>query len=245
MAGASAYDQSVIQQMFKVKKTLAEMLRDRGYNITNDGWLLNKDIEVPDFIRHYERISGHGSGTFKEALSSTYDKDDDPTGKFSLRVFFPETPMKGGKKATIGKDRIDRILKHMTENAITKVIVVTETALSSQAGGQLTNFPAWTLEHFMYKELTYNLTEHFLAPKHRLMSLDEITRFLGENDLDTENLPIMSFQDPMARYYGAKPGDLFEIERFDILGASMVSNSVAHRAVREIPLEMPVQKKMT
>ncbi len=245
MAGASAYDQSVILQIFKVKKTLAEMLRDRGYNITNDDWLLDENTKITDFIRHYERVSGHGNGTFKEALSSIYDKDDDPTGKFSLRMFFPETPVKGGKKATIGKAMIDRILKHMTENDITKVIIVTETALSPAAAGQLTNFPAWTLEHFMYKELTYNLTKHFLVPKHRLMSLNEITRFLGENDLDIENLPIMSFQDPMARYYGAKPGDLFEIERFDILGASMVPDSIAHRAVREIPLEMPVQKKMT
>lgn len=241
MSGVGTYDQSVIQQIFKVKTTLTEMLRDRGYNITNDNWLLTENIKIRDFIHHYERISG----TFKEALSNTYEKDDDPTGRSSLRVVFPETPMKGGEKATIGKERIDRILKHMTENDITKVIIVTETALTPGSAGQLTNFPAWTLEHFMYKELAYNLTKHFLVPKHRLMSLDEITSFLSKNDLDIENIPVMSFRDPIARYYGAKPGDLFEIERFDILGASMVPDSIAHRAVREIPLEMPVQKKMT
>ena len=253
MSGADRYDQSVIQQIFKVKKTLTEMLRDRGYNTTNDEWLLRESLETRDFIHHYERQAQGGSKTFKEGLSNTYvknsdkdsDKDHDSSGKTRLRVFFPETPISGGKKTAIGKDKIDRILKHMTENDITKVIIVTETPLSPQAAGQLTNYPAWTLEHFMYKELTYNLTKHFLVPEHRLMSLPEITRFLDDNELDIENLPVMSYQGPISRYYGSKPGDIFEIKRFDISGSSMVSDSVAHRAVREIPLEMPVQKKMT
>jgi DNA-directed RNA polymerases I, II, and III subunit RPABC1 len=245
MSGAGRYDQSVIQQIFKVKKTLTEMLRDRGYNTTNDERLLSESTKIADFIYHYERQAQDGSKTFKEGLSNTYVKDDDPTGKTRLRVFFPETPISGGKKTAIGKDKIDRILKHMTENDITKVIIVTETPLSPQAAGQLTNYPAWTLEHFMYKELTYNLTKHFLVPEHRLMSLPEITRFLDDNELDIENLPVMSYQDPISRYYGSKPGDIFEIKRFDISGSSMVSDSIAHRAVREIPLEMPVQKKMS
>lgn len=245
MSRPSIYDQSVINQIFKVKRTLAELLSDRGYNTTNDEWLLGESTKIKDFIHHYEGTPQSGSKSFKDALSATYAKDDDPTGKTRLRVFFPETPISGGRKTAIGKDSIERILKRMAGDDITKVIIVTETQLSPQAAGQLNNYPAWTLEHFMYKELTYNLTKHFLTPEHRLMSLPEITRFLDDNKLDIENLPVMSYQDPISRYYGSKPGDIFEIKRFDISGSSMVSDSVAHRAVREIPLEMPVQKKMT
>ena len=245
MAGRNDFDQSLIKQMFKVKITLAEMLRDRGYMIDKDQWLLDETTKTTDFLHHYERISSQSEGTFRESLAQTYEKDNDPTGKFSLRVFFPETPVQGGEKKGIGKAQIDRILKYMTDHTVTRVIIVTETALSSQAAGQLRKYPAWHLEHFMYKELGYNVTKHFFVPAHRLMNLDEITQFLEGNDINIEDLPIMSIQDPIARYYGAKAGDLFEVERFDIIGTSMVSNSLAHRAVREIPLIMPVQKKQT
>jgi len=238
------YDNSLILQLLKVKKTLTQLLSDRGYNTKNDEWLLGDSTKIQDFIDHYDGITQSSIKTFKEALSATYDKDDDLTDKNRLRVFFPETPISGGTKSAIGKNSIERILKHMTDDKISKVIIVTETHLSPQAAGQLNNYPAWSLEHFMYKEMTYNLTKHFLTPKHRLMSLPEITKFLDDNEQDINNLPVMSYQDPISRYYGSKPGDIFEIERFDISGSSMVSDSVAHRVVREIPIEMPVQRKM-
>lgn len=71
------------------------------------------------------------------------------------------------------------------------------------------------IEMFSLDELLFNVTRHHLVPKHTLMPKvfkDELVASLRCKD---KNLPIIFSNDPVAKYYGARPGDLFRIDRKD------------------------------
>ena len=59
----------------------------------------------------------------------------------------------------------------------------------------------------------FNITEHDLVPKYRIMNLDDKKELLDKLYLDNEkNLPKILVTDPVAKFYGVRIGDLCEIE---------------------------------
>ena len=66
---------------------------------------------------------------------------------------------------------------------------------------------------FSTKELLFNITRHKLVPKHTLLSLDEKQELLQFYKVKEQHMPIISMVDPVAKYYGAKKGEVFRIER--------------------------------
>ena len=61
------------------------------------------------------------------------------------------------------------------------------------------------------ESLQFDLTEHKAVPPHKLMTPDEREQLL--KTYPAEVLPIISLDDPVSKYYGAHPGDVFEITR--------------------------------
>lgn len=68
-------------------------------------------------------------------------------------------------------------------------------------------------EVFFEYELLINLIDHELQPKFELLSNEEKSTKLNEYNLKERNLARMFNTDPIARYYAAKPGDIFRIIR--------------------------------
>lgn len=235
------YAESLVQLLFKIKLTLIELLSDRGYDTDNDAWL--QTTTIGDFITHYKQTAGSNSVKFKEALSETYYKKDTITtgGNNTLRVIFVETPKTSGKPANIGVNFIKDLNAYLDKHKDHDIIIVTETPLTHNAKTDIKKLISYNIEHFVYRHLVFNITKHFLVPKHRLMKSDEARTFLKENNINIDKLPIMSIEDPIARYYGASPGQIFEIERFDVTGIAISNTSISHRTVKDIPLEIPPQ----
>lgn len=237
---SDVYAESLVQQLLKVKRTLINLLTARGFDTQKDEWLVTTNIG--DFISHYDQIAMGNNTKFKEALSETYMKNDG--GKFdTLRVIFTETPRKKGKAGQIGVDIIRGILSYMEKHEIHNVIFITETSLTPDSGSHMKELPSFNIEHFMYQNLVFDVTEHFLVPKHRLMTSGQTREFLQGNDINIDKLPVISEMDPISRYYGAKTGQIFEIERFDVTGIAIAQTAVSHRAVKDVPLEIPPQPK--
>jgi DNA-directed RNA polymerase subunit H (RpoH/RPB5) len=61
--------------------------------------------------------------------------------------------------------------------------------------------------------LIYDIFEHNDVPLHRLLSPPELSQLLKERKLKLSQFPSMRMDDPMCRYLGGKPGDVFEITR--------------------------------
>ena len=61
--------------------------------------------------------------------------------------------------------------------------------------------------------LLFNITEHELVPKYRIMSHDEKEQLIKKLYLENENqLPFILITDPVAQFYGVKLGEVCEIE---------------------------------
>ena len=68
-------------------------------------------------------------------------------------------------------------------------------------------------EIFLYTEVIFNRTKHRLVPKHVLLTEAEKKDLLLTYDCKDTQLPRMVTTDFVCRYFGAKPGDMFKIDR--------------------------------
>jgi DNA-directed RNA polymerase subunit H (RpoH/RPB5) len=93
------------------------------------------------------------------------------------------------------------------------VIIITETPLSDKVFASLVNFIADRenpfIQVFVLQSLYLNCSRHYLVPKHRLLDDKERTEVAKKFDLT--KLPRIESQDPQAKYWGARPGDVMEI----------------------------------
>lgn len=55
--------------------------------------------------------------------------------------------------------------------------------------------------------------EHFLVPKHRVLSSEEAEQVLRKYGVKPHQLPSILASDPVVKLIGAKPGDIIEIIR--------------------------------
>jgi DNA-directed RNA polymerase subunit H (RpoH/RPB5) len=65
---------------------------------------------------------------------------------------------------------------------------------------------------FELRHLQFDISAHRKVPKHRILDKDEVNAVLKEFHANSPNLfPKIDSQDPMARWIGARPGDVLEI----------------------------------
>ncbi len=57
------------------------------------------------------------------------------------------------------------------------------------------------------------VTDHFLVPKHEILTLEEKQRVLGEYSATEEQFPFLFNSDPVVKEIHAKPGDMIKISR--------------------------------
>lgn len=71
------------------------------------------------------------------------------------------------------------------------------------------------LQVFTVPELLFNVTKHTLVPKHEVIKDEELAEELVKrfNVKNRHQLPLILKTDPIARYYGIKPGQVVKITR--------------------------------
>ena len=80
------------------------------------------------------------------------------------------------------------------------------------------------------KELQINITKHSLVPDHIKLDDEEIKELMEKHSIHSKaQLPLILKDDPIARYYNYKPGDVIKIPT--ALG-SLNSNYINYRYVR-------------
>ena len=68
---------------------------------------------------------------------------------------------------------------------------------------------------FHVGQLQFDITTHRKVPSHRLLNEDEKKAFVEKYHISSleNNMPLIDSQDPMAKWIGAKPGDVIEVIR--------------------------------
>ena len=72
-------------------------------------------------------------------------------------------------------------------------------------------------EIFKFTELMICIVEHILVPKHMILSQDETNQVLQEYCARKRDMPFIMSNDPVARFYNMKPGEICKIIRPSIL----------------------------
>jgi DNA-directed RNA polymerase subunit H (RpoH/RPB5) len=76
---------------------------------------------------------------------------------------------------------------------------------------------------FHISHLNFDISKHRKVPKHRILSEDEITKVMKKYNFEKlKSLPKIDCQDAMARWIGARPGDVVEITGLCVTSAENI-----------------------
>lgn len=79
------------------------------------------------------------------------------------------------------------------------------------------------VQMFYISHLNFDISKHRKVPAHRLLSGDEVTKLMKMYNIqELKQLPKIDSQDAMARWIGARPGDVVEISGLCVSSADNV-----------------------
>jgi DNA-directed RNA polymerase I, II, and III subunit RPABC1 len=184
-------------RLFRICKTLAAMLEKRGYMVPRE----TREMTPASFTQKY------GESPARESLTMLVEKADDETDQ--LFVFFPTDD-----KDKVGIKAIKIITDRMQEESVKNAIVVVQVDLNPFAKQAVQEMSStFRIEHFKDAELLVDITEHSLVPEHQVLSQNEKAELLNRYKLKETQLPRVQLNDPVARYYGMKRGQVVKIIR--------------------------------
>ncbi|WJX60674.1 DNA-directed RNA polymerases II and IV subunit 5A, variant 2 [Trifolium repens] len=187
------YSEAEITRLYRIRKTVMEMLRDRGY--------LVGDFEVN--MSKHEFREKFGENMKREDLVINKTKKDKPSDQ--IYVLFPE-------EVKVGVNTLRTYARRMKSENVSKAILVCQSSLTTQAQ----NFILASrihIEIFQEAELLVNVKDHVLVPEHQVLTDTEKKTLLERYTLKETQLPRIQVKDPVARYYGLNRGEVVKIIR--------------------------------
>jgi DNA-directed RNA polymerase I, II, and III subunit RPABC1 len=169
------------------RKVILNMLSARKFLVPTDPEEIKKITESED-----EQYSTH--------------KIDDPNVK--IYIFYPVGPK-------VGVLPIRQYVKIMNDNNVNRAIVVAKESITPFAKQIFVDSKknGLVMEYFKENELLIDKLKHVLVPKHELIDESEKDELLQIYKLKEAQLPKILSTDPIARYFGARRGEVFKITR--------------------------------
>lgn len=121
-------------------------------------------------------------------------------------------------KTRVSEKEFNNFITFASENDHTgDILIVTPTRPSEMVLKLLCNHVAnkenQQVQIFELRHLQFDISKHRKVPKHRIISDKEITEMFKQYNIKTPSpLPKIWCQDPMAKWIGARPGDILEVE---------------------------------
>jgi DNA-directed RNA polymerase I, II, and III subunit RPABC1 len=181
-------------RLWRVRKTLLEMLRDRNYIVRESD--LNMTLE------EFQQLFGEVPRRDELEVFATHSGNEDD----SIIAFFPDE--KPGVKT------LNNYVQKMRDVEASRAILVLSQPLTAQARNSLSEVnQKYPMEQFVEQDLLVNITKHQLVPQHVVLSEDEKRELLRRYKVYESQLPRIQTNDPVARYYGLRRGNVVRILR--------------------------------
>ncbi|CAF2484130.1 unnamed protein product [Rotaria sp. Silwood2] len=195
-------DESLIYNLWRIRRTVLQMCHDRGYLVSQD--------ELDQTLDQFKDTYGDKPSENKPArshLNVVVAHNDDPTNTLIAR--FSDQEKNGVKE-------IKEYCKKMEDEHLTSTILIVQKGLTPMARDVIIN----ELENkkiqfqvFLESELLVNITEHHLVPQHIILTQEEKQELLQRYRLKESQLPRIQSGDPVARYFGLTRGQVVRITR--------------------------------
>lgn len=217
-------DYVAANKLFTIKKNQLKMVRRRGYIVEpqEEDILL---VSLQDFLDVYIPYAKQLKQSMRQILSRPYTNAEGE----KLVVYYADEPVSTKK---LGIEALGNAIVMCEKYNTKNLILITAVSLSSAAAKEIEKMVSYNIYVFLENDMTYDPTEHYFTPAHRALTVEEQRKFLQDNDLSLDQLPIISTADMISRYYGFRPGQVIEIRRTNLYDA-IVQNSLSYRAVRE------------
>ncbi|XP_010535925.1 PREDICTED: DNA-directed RNA polymerases II and IV subunit 5A [Tarenaya hassleriana] len=184
-----------LKRLFRVRKTLMQMLKDRDYFVTDSEIGMTKG----QFIMKY------GENMKREDLDVQKAKRNDSSDQ--IYIFFPE-------EAKVGVKTMKTYTNRMKSENVSRAILVVQQNLTPFARTVINEISSkFHLEVFQEAELLVNIKEHVLVPVHQVLASEEKRTLLERYTVKETQLPRIQVTDPVARYFGLKRGQVVKIIR--------------------------------
>ena len=195
------------QTLYKVRKTVLEMIHDRGVTVPSD-----ENITFEQFTVKYDNnnLDIYINDTFKN---------------LKYYVFF-HNDVKNFSKSDL-KAIINKIILNYDDQNINLILILKEKE-NNAITKELTKEVYKNVEVFLRKNMIFNITHHVFQPKFSILTKEEETELVEKYYTTKSKLPKMSKHDPIAKYYGMKPEQVCKIIR----RSPEVGESVYYRLIR-------------
>ncbi|CAF2267407.1 hypothetical protein YC2023_044668 [Brassica napus] len=180
------------KRFYLARTTALEMLRDRGYQVS--------DAELS--LSPSEFRSGFGEKPDLERLRISVPLRSNPMKK--ILVLFM-----GSEPVTVKTVRVIHSQVSSTVG-LHGLILVLQSKMNHFAKKELATFPC-TVETFPIGDLLVNITKHTGQPKIEILTKEEKEKLLSEHALEDKQLPLLKEKDSFVRYHGLKKGQVVKI----------------------------------
>ncbi|CEQ42371.1 SPOSA6832_04182 [Sporobolomyces salmonicolor] len=216
-------------RLFRVSRTIHELVRDRGYLISDEEIKMSLD----EFKRQYaggsnalecvskllstsrmlsqelrpqpEKLTPHLDLDHSKAKINFAASKEEPGNE--IYVFYSE-------EASVGIKTMRKFIEILETQKISRGILIYKTSMTPSANKVITAMASqFTIEAFQESELLVNITHHVLVPTHEVLTPEEKKQLLLRYRLKDTQLPRIQLHDPVARYYGLKRGQVVKITR--------------------------------
>jgi DNA-directed RNA polymerase I, II, and III subunit RPABC1 len=182
-------------RLFRMHRTVLEMLADRGYAVDRQ----DLDTDYDTFRLSYGQSS---------ELNGVFHHQDSSVPPIKIKFDLPNTKIDSKAiMALVHESKEDRIARF--------ILICREEIMTPIAFKQIARLrvQGHHFEVFTEKEVLINITKHELVPRHRPLSAQEKEELLDRYKLKDSQLPKILMTDPVVKYFGVEPGTVMEITR--------------------------------
>ena len=204
--------------VYKSRKHILEMISDRGFDI--------KKLEQYNYEEIVLLLEQHKKGSFEVAsnLSGLDIIVDNPTNKNKLVVKYRlDNKLKKVKSLITQIDEIYEMYE-LTKNDCL-IIMNIDIVLFKDDANKNANKAMETYINELYnsgkyvqfyglQNFLFNVSKHIYVPKHSILGKSDANAIIESYNTKIENMPKIYREDPMAKYIGARPGDLVKIKGY-------------------------------
>ncbi|KAL2341433.1 hypothetical protein Fmac_009373 [Flemingia macrophylla] len=211
MASSADRGSAESHRYFLSRRTVLEMLQDRGYDVVHHA---NLASSLNEFRSRF------GQKPNPQTLGFRVSHLCHPSNTVVVQVVFTGTDaIKKGTVTEIYSQIVDR-------QNLKGLILVVQSNMTPYARKDLENSP-FKVEMFQINDLLVNITKHVLQPKYEVLTEDEKKALLTKYSLEDKQLPFMLKGDAIARYYGYEKGQVIKITH----SGPLVESCITYRCV--------------
>jgi len=189
---------SLLDKIYKSRKTVIELMEDRGVNMDKfKEYTINEvELMVSNMPKANKDISPVDITLDKGIIKYILTPKIRVTNLMSLTNQILEDYSEGDTIIFIIRDKItsEDSIDEFFRNIYTKEKIF--------------------VQFFHLDTLTFNVTNHSLVPRHEILSTEETNELIKSLYItDIKKLPKINASDPISKYYGIKKGEVFRITR--------------------------------